>query len=1216
MEIFMHNISFNVTRHRLTTELATILHGSRYSHFSSVPLNFHVHLYKDKKGLHQHSGCGTLTLSSEEIGHQFLSEYGDGSFTGLDCTVSNRRIRFKIGKNAPRPDVLESIARDPYIDPNAAKEQERIERSFREEKVMIKTLQFGWECRDYVFSVEWEQSPDGCHLSFNDERRDLRIRIPRPYDTLAISIRFSNLQTKSVHTTHTREPVIFLTLESPPAFESEPLESDRPRRRLSTLPLTDHAPLSPYVTLALRLVCKSQNDLDVFLTLCKDAKIHHIGDAETLIERRRLFAPSVAEKLERWLRTLNWCIAFQIESLLRNLSIDMTEMLQLMPIIHKLRQSKGKKHVAGLLAYFGPRAMELSWGDASEEKETIVDCFSQAQKDYEAHLSPLSPRIADPSLFEAYHVEVTPTTIRMSGPHPERSNRIIRRYASNNHESFLRVSFVDEGRLHYRFDRDIDGKDFVQARVGTILLNGLSIAGRNFEFLAYSQSALKEHAVWFVKPFRDPLHGYVNAEAIIKSIGSFENLPFDKSLIYCPARYGARISQAFTATDVSITIHPEEVIHEQDFMSKNGKYCFTDGVGTMSREVAIEVSGGLTSLRQHGRNRRGYSRAFQIRFQGSKGMLSIDYTLEGRAICLRPSMIKFEDTTLEIEIARAFDRPGPYFLNRPLIMLLENLGVKYEVFKSFQDKAVRETEQSVESIAKAARMLETYGLGSSYRLPAVMLALAKLDVDDIPNNSFYRQILLCATHHILRLLKNRARIPIPGAWTLVGVADIHKCLQEGEIFACIKPIDGSVIYLEGPVLVSRSPTIHPGDVQIAFAIGRPPDGSCFTREPLFNTVVFSVLGSRPLPSCLGGGDLDGDVYNLIPLNERPEFNQLKTYKPAEYPQAQKKLLDHPSTMGDVAQFVVEYINSDVCEHFSCSEGDSDSRFKVVGIIAINWLIIADQSPEGILDKRCLELARLHSDAVDYPKSGNPVALERIPKLVFPVKPDWNAPETVNADSAKYYKSTRAIGRLFRDITLPLTENLGTRRPRHRRGATVDNLSNAMHGLSITDGRDDDDFLQRVVKERTNEFIDTSRRPPMAVTEMIEGTFERYVSELSAICATCSLSYSRPLTEEEAIMGTIVQKTSQPRLRLDMTAKLRERTDILVCSIREDLMGEDDENLEEHLQRAWLAWKLSIVQRLSMSFGGESFGWVALGAILEAIKDIEAAQLEDSLHRFY
>ena len=78
-------------------------------------------------------------------------------------------------------------------------------------------------------------------------------------------------------------------------------------------------------------------------------------------------------------------------------------------------------------------------------------------------------------------------------------------------------------------------------------------------------------------------------------------------------------------------------------------------------------------------------------------------------------------------------------------------------------------------------------------------------------------------------------------------------------------------------------------------------------------------------------------------------------------------------------------------------------FEVVGLIAKNWLIITDQSNKGVLDQDCMR----------------PVAQSDIPKLHFQEKPDWNAPETVSPDSSKYYRSSRAIGRLLGDIDLRL-----------------------------------------------------------------------------------------------------------------------------------------------------------------------------------------------------
>ena len=352
-----------------------------------------------------------------------------------------------------------------------------------------------------------------------------------------------------------------------------------------------------------------------------------------------------------------------------------------------------------------------------------------------------------------------------------------------------------------------------------------------------------------MKPFKNSDGEWVTAQKIIAGLGNFDNLDFDPQLPYCPARYAARLSQAFTATDASVSVNVDEIFPEKDIevVTDGVKYSFTDGVGTMSREVAREIWKKLKRTRKRLRSIKNQPAAYQIRFMGSKGMLSVDHTLGGRAVLLRDSMIKFEaPDARDLEIARAFDRPTPYFLNRPLIMLMEGIGVDFEILERLQTRAVWQTEAAALNLSSAAQLLECYGLGASFRISSVMNSLDKIGIDSLAGDKFYNKFFEFAQNHVLRELKHHARIPVPGAWTLVGVADVHKYLKPGEIFACVRPLNSSPIFLEGPVLISRSPTIHPGDIQVAFAIGRPPPGSCFEKEPLPNTVVFSVLGMCPL----------------------------------------------------------------------------------------------------------------------------------------------------------------------------------------------------------------------------------------------------------------------------------------------------------------------------------------------------------------------------------
>lgn len=39
-------------------------------------------------------------------------------------------------------------------------------------------------------------------------------------------------------------------------------------------------------------------------------------------------------------------------------------------------------------------------------------------------------------------------------------------------------------------------------------------------------------------------------------------------------------------------------------------------------------------------------------------MLAVDHRLEGSVVCVRNSMDKFDSPSLDVEVSRAFDRPG------------------------------------------------------------------------------------------------------------------------------------------------------------------------------------------------------------------------------------------------------------------------------------------------------------------------------------------------------------------------------------------------------------------------------------------------------------------------------------------------------------------------------------------------------------------------------
>lgn len=125
-----------------------------------------------------------------------------------------------------------------------------------------------------------------------------------------------------------------------------------------------------------------------------------------------------------------------------------------------------------------------------------------------------------------------------------------------------------------------------------------------------------------------------------------------------------------------------------------------------------------------------------------------------------------------------------------------------------------------------------------------------------------------------------------------------------------------------------------------------------------NCIVFSRRGKRGLPSQLSGGDLDGDLYNII---WDPDAMPIRTFEPADYPRVAPVSIGREVETDDIVDFFVDFMRTD---H--------------LGIIATRHMILADQREEGTSHPDCKKLAELHSMAVDFSKTGISVKMEDLP----------------------------------------------------------------------------------------------------------------------------------------------------------------------------------------------------------------------------------------------
>jgi RNA-dependent RNA polymerase len=358
--------------------------------------------------------------------------------------------------------------------------------------------------------------------------------------------------------------------------------------------------------------------------------------------------------VQRWIKTMDWKNAFQIEAYLRCGLLNTHDLLvTLQKPIEEAIKYYGSESSEFLRLFYVALKMRTTKKD-----EDPKECLERLRKDH-GMIKPL--RLASGHI-SCHHVIITPSRILLEGPYTTQSNRVIRHYVDHDPalaERFIRVEFRDEDRLAYRWDGDVDGTWFLQKRVGGILRHGFELGGRAFEFLAYSTSALREHSVWFVSPFRDPIEGYVTAEHIRSSLGDFSKL------LRMPSKYAARIAQAFTATDQSVMIQPEQWEEQPDL----GPH--TDGVGTISPQLAEMIWEEKCKYSRNYREHRIQPSAYQFRFLGYKGVVVVDHRLEGVKMRLRESQRKFpvnHHDAAPFEIARSFDYPNPVHLNRFVIM--------------------------------------------------------------------------------------------------------------------------------------------------------------------------------------------------------------------------------------------------------------------------------------------------------------------------------------------------------------------------------------------------------------------------------------------------------------------------------------------------------------------------------------------------------------------
>lgn len=216
----------------------------------------------------------------------------------------------------------------------------------------------------------------------------------------------------------------------------------------------------------------------------------------------------------------------------------------------------------------------------------------------------------------------------------------------------------------------------------------------------------------------------------------------------------------------------------------------------------------------------------------------------------------------------------------------------------------------------------------------------------------------------------------------------------------------------------------------------------------------------------------------------------------------------------------------------------------------------------------------------------------------------SAGEIVNDTFGEHYKSPRALGKLYRKINYVPADA----------SSYVGTATNVEHDVdaairhfvptNINDPRLLQDEISGKIMRKLSRLIplDFNTNDEELVEMEILNQYRTFAIQLQYISANCALYPRRPLSEEECWAGTITARSSMPRARQDRQGRLRQQCNELVSAVRAALAAAEHEDLEDWLHRTWLAWVVS--RALGQTFGAQSYGYIALGSMFEALKELE------------
>ncbi|KAI8641842.1 RNA dependent RNA polymerase-domain-containing protein [Parasitella parasitica] len=551
-------------------------------------------------------------------------------------------------------------------------------------------------------------------------------------------------------------------------------------------------------------------------------------------------------------------------------------------------------------------------------------------------------------------VLVTPTSVYPLQPTVEPMNNL-RYHFKEYADRFLFVQFTDED-LNPVAPLD-DGEDDTSQnaalldRIYAILRRGLSVAGRDFEFLSTSIQDLRVHGCWFFAPTKQ-----INRNHIMAWLGDFSEIKNISTFINCSG-------QSLSPRLMNLKIDAADIEQVEDHVH-NG-HVFTTDCGKMSAQIAREIAKHLDIA---------YTPSvIKFNLNGARGILMLSNFLSKRRIQLRSSQIRFESTQLWLEVVK-YAKPNKLYLNERSITLLSSLGVNNYIFQEL-------LEENLDCCEKYPN-IDMMDVHYSNRRMDHFRQILDCKFQD-KHDPFITNLAASYQNHVLGYLRE-GKLYIHQGVRVFAIMDETGVLQPGEIFLQITDPSGLAAnrkVIEGPCVVYRESSCFPGDVRVMAAINYPQ------LRHYTNVLIFSATDKYDLPSICSNDDPDEDNFHitwdtrLLP-EKRSEYARI--YQTAMTPLQSKRI-----SFREAAKFFTTYISKD------------KSRKLHEAFIAI-----ADRHKDGVFNGDCIYLAQQISRALDFAKTGMYATVNS--DLAHYPYPDF-----MKQRPLKTYSSTKALGILFR-----------------------------------------------------------------------------------------------------------------------------------------------------------------------------------------------------------